>query len=509
MCPGNEIIDHKELNEVKKIFTKSDGVLFAHGYDKRRKNIFRVRDFEKKISKVFGVKYVQCVSSGTAAIKIALKSLGVKPGDEVITQSFNFIATIEAILDCGAKPIITGINDNLNMPVEELPKLITKKTKAIILVHMLGYSGEINKIKKLCKKKNIPLIEDNCEAVGATFNGKQLGTLSDIGIFSFDFGKTITTGEGGCLLTNNKKNFLYFKRYHDHGHKLIKNISRGVDDADMPGFNYRMTELQAAIGISQIKTYDTTFTQVVDFDTPIWFRPVIVNGNVAVNFSIDVVMRIINETDGTQIVKRASLTFDRAAKYAKRMQSVRINSATKLTEVYNTLPNLSANRAVRGLINNSLPKSTRYVPTFIETANIVAANVPVSVVSNDNPDLPPTEIEDLEIPNYQSSGDVTIYVPPFTTYYKFYIAKQNGDDLDQISLTGSDDIILSFEDGGTKKIFNYQRSKDIDLGKGEVLFKVDEANASAIRGMQNKHFYISSKSGSDNTVIAHGKFTIN
>jgi len=253
MCPGNEIIDHKELNEVKKIFTKSDGVLFAHGYDKRRKNIFRVRDFEKKISKVFGVKYVQCVSSGTAAIKIALKSLGVKPGDEVITQSFNFIATIEAILDCGAKPIITGINDNLNMPVEELPKLITKKTKAIILVHMLGYSGEINKIQKLCKKKNIPLIEDNCEAVGATFNGKQLGTLSDIGIFSFDFGKTITTGEGGCLLTNNKKKFLYFKRYHDHGHKLIKNISRGVDDADMPGFNYRMTELQAAIGISQIK----------------------------------------------------------------------------------------------------------------------------------------------------------------------------------------------------------------------------------------------------------------
>jgi len=304
----------------------------------------------------------------------------------------------------------------------------------------------------------------------------------------------------------------YFKIYGEKDNDaaafeayIVNRINTSSDDIVVA---YEV-EVYEQVGISQIKTYDTTFTQVVDFDTPIWFRPVIVNGNVAVNFSIDVVMRIINETDGTQIVKRASLTFDRAAKYAKRMQSVRINSATKLTEVYNTLPNLSANRAVRGLINNSLPKSTRYVPTFIETANIVAANVPVSVVSNDNPDLPPTEIEDLEIPNYQSSGDVTIYVPPFTTYYKFYIAKQNGDDLDQISLTGSDDIILSFEDGGTKKIFNYQRSKDIDLGKGEVLFKVDEANASAIRGMQNKHFYISSKSGSDNTVIAHGKFTIN
>ena len=253
MSPGNELINHKELNEIKKIFTKSGGVLFAHGFDKRRREIFRVRKFENELSKKFNSRYVQCVSSGTAAIKIALKALGVKYGDEVITQSFNFIATIEAILDCGAKPIITGINEGLNMPVQELEKLITKKTKAIILVHMLGYSAEIDKIIKFCKKKRIALIEDNCEAVGGTFKGKKLGTLSEIGIFSFDFGKTITTGEGGCILTNNKKNYLFFKRYHDHGHKLLRKIPRGIDDADMPGFNYRMTELQAAVGLSQIK----------------------------------------------------------------------------------------------------------------------------------------------------------------------------------------------------------------------------------------------------------------
>ena len=250
--PGNELIDYKELKEVKKIFTESDGVLFAHGFDKRRKNIFRVRKFEKKISEAFGSKYVQCVSSGTAAIKIALKSLGVKHGDEVITQSFNFIATIEAILDCGAKPIITGINNDLNMSADELSKLITKKTKAVILVHMLGYSAELDKIQKVCRRRKIPLVEDNCEAMGATYKGKKLGTQSDIGIFSFDFGKTITTGEGGCLLTNNKKKYLYFKRYHDHGHKLMRNLPRGVDNADMPGFNYRMTELQAAVGLAQL-----------------------------------------------------------------------------------------------------------------------------------------------------------------------------------------------------------------------------------------------------------------
>ena len=235
----------------------------------------------------------------------------------------------------------------------------------------------------------------------------------------------------------------YFKIYGEKDNNaaafeayILNRINTSSDDIIV---SYDV-EVYEQVGVSQIKTYDTTFTQVFDFDTPIWFRPVIVNGNVAVNFSIDVVMKIINETDNTQIVKRASLTFDRAAKYAKRMQSVNINSATKLTEVYNTLPNLSANRAVRGLINNSLPKSTRYVPTFIETSNIVVANVPVSITSNNNTELPPDEVEDLETPKYEASGDAKIYVPPFTTYFKFYVAKQNGDELDQVSLTGSDDI---------------------------------------------------------------------
>ncbi len=251
--PGFELIGKSELNEVKKIFKESNGVLFAHGFDKLRKNIFRVRKFEKQISNFFKIKYVQCVSSGTAAIKIALKSAGVKQNDEVITQGFNFIATIEAIVDCGAKPVITGIDNDLNLDLNHLKKLVTKKTKAIILVHMLGYSGEIDKIKSFCKKRKILLIEDNCEAVGAKYKKKYLGTLADIGIFSFDFGKNITTGEGGCILTNDKKKYLFFKQYHDHGHMLLKHLPRGNDKAAMAGFNYRMTELQAAVGIAQLK----------------------------------------------------------------------------------------------------------------------------------------------------------------------------------------------------------------------------------------------------------------
>ena len=134
--PGNEIIGIEELKEINAIFKKSNGVLFAHGFDKRRKNIFRVRNFEKNLKNFFKTKYVLCVTSGTAAIKIALKACGVKPGDEVITQAFNFIATVEAILDVGAIPIVTNIDNTLNMCPDDLLKKITNRTKAVIPVHM-------------------------------------------------------------------------------------------------------------------------------------------------------------------------------------------------------------------------------------------------------------------------------------------------------------------------------------------------------------------------------------
>jgi 8-amino-3,8-dideoxy-alpha-D-manno-octulosonate transaminase len=249
--PGYEIIDKKEFLAVKKIFDEG-GVLFAHGFDNLRKKYY-VREFEKKNAKFFKSKHTLALTSGTAAIKVALKSIGIKPGDEVITQAFNFIATVEAILDVGAKPIIVNVDENLNIKVSEIKKKITKKTKAIIPVHMLGLSCEMNEIKKICKKKNIKIIEDNCESVGAKFNKAYLGTIGDIGIFSFDHGKILTTGEGGLILTNNKKLYLNAKEYHDHGHKNVKNKPRGKDEVKSPGFNYRMTELQGAIGTAQLK----------------------------------------------------------------------------------------------------------------------------------------------------------------------------------------------------------------------------------------------------------------
>ena len=249
--PGFELINKEEKKAVIKIFSEG-GTFFAHGFQKFRKK-YHVREFEIACAKKFKTKYALCVTSGTAAIKIALKALKVKPGDEVITQSFNFIATIEAILDIGAKPVIVNVDSTLNMDFLELEKKITKRTKAIIPVHMLGVPANMKKINKIAKEKKIKILEDNCESVGGKYNGKYLGSIGDVGVLSFDHGKTITTGEGGMLLTNKFLIYKYTKEYHDHGHENNPKYPRGNDTKKIYGFNYRMTELQGAIGKVQLK----------------------------------------------------------------------------------------------------------------------------------------------------------------------------------------------------------------------------------------------------------------
>ena len=252
--PGFEIIDKKERLAVEKIF-KEGGVLFAHGFDRLRKK-FHVREFEDILSKKFKSKYCLAVTSGTAAIKIGLKSLGVKRGDEVITQSFNFVATVEAIIETGATPIIANVDKTLNIDIKDVKRLITKKTKVILPVHMLGVAADMNAVNRLAKRHKLKVLEDNCESIGGKYNKKFLGTLGDVGALSFDFGKIITTGEGGMVLTNKKQFDKYAREYHDHGHENNPLFPRGRDTKKISGFNYRMTEMQAAVGKVQLKKLD-------------------------------------------------------------------------------------------------------------------------------------------------------------------------------------------------------------------------------------------------------------
>lgn len=275
--PGYELIDNLERKAVNQLFLDG-GVLFAHGFDNIRKN-YHVREFENNFRKKLKVKYSLAVSSGTAAIKIALKALGVKPGDEVITQSFNFIATIEAILDIGAVPRIINIDNSYNMNLTDLKKNINKKTKVLLPVHMLGVSAEMDEIKNISNYYNLKILEDNCEALGARYGKKFLGTMGDIGVFSFDFGKTVTTGEGGMIVTNNPYYYNFCKEYHDHGHLNLKKQTRGNDKAKICGFNYRMTEMQAVVGKVQLKKLDFILKESE-------VRYEILKKNISKNFSI-------------------------------------------------------------------------------------------------------------------------------------------------------------------------------------------------------------------------------
>lgn len=251
--PGFELIGKEELSEITKLFEESNGVLFAHGFDQRRNHIFKVREFENKVADYLGVKYCQAVSSGSAALLVALKALGVKRGDEVITSSFTFVATAEAIIEAGAVPVFTEIDETFNMDPNDLENKISPKTKVIIPVHMAGAMANMNPILQIADKYGLKILEDSAQNFGTHIDGKSIGTIGDIGIYSLDFAKTITTGEGGLIVTNKVELFEKSRAFHDHGHDYNPEFGRALDTRSSWGFNYRMSELQAAVGIAQLK----------------------------------------------------------------------------------------------------------------------------------------------------------------------------------------------------------------------------------------------------------------
>lgn len=254
--PGFELIGEEEKEAVIDIFENQGGVLFAHGFDALRKGRYQVREFEQACASKFGAKHALAVTSGTAALVVALKALGVKPGDEVITQAFTFVAAVESILAIGAVPVIVNIDESLNMDPLALEEKINIKTKVIMPVHMLGMPADMSAIKNIANKYNLKIVEDNCEAIGATLGNDYLGTIGDIGVMSFDHGKALTTGEGGMLLSHSKGLDEIAREYHDHGHQNNPTLPRGRDTKRLVGFNYRMTEIQAAIGKVQLRKLD-------------------------------------------------------------------------------------------------------------------------------------------------------------------------------------------------------------------------------------------------------------
>ena len=253
--PGFEIFGKEEKREILDVL--DTGVLFRYEFAEQRKGVFKVLSFEKKFADYCGARYAQAVTSGSAALKVALVALGVGPGDEVITQGFTFVATWEAIFDVGAVPVFAEIDETLNMDPADLEKKITDKTKAIIPVHMLGAPARIEEIKSIADRHDIPVLEDTAQAAGCRLNNRHLGTFGICGTFSFDSVKTMTTGEGGMIITDDEDLWLRMSEYHDHGHDHVINPGgRGGEGRSFIGFNYRMMEIQGAIGLAQLAKLD-------------------------------------------------------------------------------------------------------------------------------------------------------------------------------------------------------------------------------------------------------------
>lgn len=240
---GRQWIDKKDIAEVVKVL-KSDWLTQGS----------KVEEFEKAVAKYCQAKYAVAFSSGTAALHAAYFAIGLKKEDEIITSPLTFAATANTAVFFGAKPVFADIDiETLNINPEEIEKKITKKTKAITAVDFAGHPCDYDKIFKIAKKHNLLVIEDAAHSLGSEYKGKKIGSLADLTVFSFHPVKNITTGEGGMVLTDRKDFYDKMKAFRHHGINKKPELGGWYYEIETPGQNYRLTDIQSALGLSQLK----------------------------------------------------------------------------------------------------------------------------------------------------------------------------------------------------------------------------------------------------------------
>jgi 8-amino-3,8-dideoxy-alpha-D-manno-octulosonate transaminase len=248
--PGYELFGAQERKEVNDVL--ETGILMRYGFDGARNGVWKAKELEQEIMTATGAGYAQLVSSGTASLTTAMAALGIGAGDEVIMPTFTFVASFECVLSVGAIPVLVDIDESLTLDPAAVEAVITPRTKAVMPVHMCGAMAQLDELKAICDKHKLILLEDACQAFGATYKGKGIGTIGDAGTFSFDFVKIMTCAEGGAIITNNEAVYKKCDQYSDHGHDHAGK-DRGADLHPYLGYNYRISELHAAVGLAQIR----------------------------------------------------------------------------------------------------------------------------------------------------------------------------------------------------------------------------------------------------------------
>ena len=246
---GTHFIGKEELKAVNKVI-KSKSLFRYHG----PKLLYKTNELEKELAEYLNVKYVLACSSGTAALKLACIGCGIGPGDEVLMSPLTFIASATSVLSCGALPRFVEIDESMNIDISKIEEKITPKTKAIMAIHLQGSPCNMRAIKKIAKKHSLVIIEDVAQAFGSKIDNKFSGTIGDVGAFSLQAGKTITCGEGGFIATNNKLIYDIAKMYHDNGgYRIGDNYPTWENGSTIFGENFKLTELQSAVALEQLK----------------------------------------------------------------------------------------------------------------------------------------------------------------------------------------------------------------------------------------------------------------
>lgn len=255
--PGSYLFGEEERKEVMDVL--ETGYLFRYGAEDDPAFKKKCLTFEKEFAIKMNAKYCVAVSSGTGALLACIAALGIGAGDEVIVPGYTFIASISSIILSNAIPILAEVNESLTIDPEDIRKKITSKTKAIMPVHMLGNPCDMDKIMEIAKEYNLYVIEDCCQAAGAIYKGKRVGTIGDIGAFSLNIFKTITAGDGGAVITNSPELYERAFGFHDQGHKPMR-TGVEVGKRSIVGMNMRINELTGAVALAQTRKLDTALS---------------------------------------------------------------------------------------------------------------------------------------------------------------------------------------------------------------------------------------------------------
>jgi dTDP-4-amino-4,6-dideoxygalactose transaminase len=244
----------KEETEAALEVLKS-GYLFRYGSETDPGFLHKVSDLEKEFAAYSKADYALATSSGTAALIASVLALGLKPGDEIIVPAYTFVASYSSVIFPGIVPVLAEIDESLTLDPDDIEHRITPRTRAIMPVHMLGNPCDMDRIMGIARKHNLLVLEDCCQAAGASYKGKKVGTIGNIGAFSLNIFKTINSGDGGLVVTNDQALYETAFAVHDQGHKPLR-FGVEVGTRNVLGLNFRMNELTAAVGLAQLKKID-------------------------------------------------------------------------------------------------------------------------------------------------------------------------------------------------------------------------------------------------------------